>query len=297
MDVNNKKKKPIFLIINGPKGCGKSSIINKLQNYLNINMDYSEKIIIDDLVENNPYYKKKINSILMKFCNVDNIEKCDVKKCKKILFSPTKEIINDFYKAYSIALKKINCNKENKNYGIKQIKKENKKDCDSINDKKFITALHERKNIIYERRGLTYENWFFKDPILNKMIQEYHIILLWPIVDICKLLERNKKRAFESLKSYLQDQKNSAPRLPDIDFIKYKKELIQIQKTFENIVQKCSNPKKINSAFCKHKSIQIILFDNNKKTNPNPILYDSFIHNEKKSNSIEKYNTHKTDCK
>ena len=63
--INNNKDRPYFIIDIGPTASGKGSIPGKLIEKFNLDTNYSS-ILIDDLVESNPYYKKTISDYLEK---------------------------------------------------------------------------------------------------------------------------------------------------------------------------------------------------------------------------------------
>ena len=92
-----KKKKAYLIITTGMTGSGKTSLIEKTIEYLNIKGEKYVKILIDDIIENNDKYKQKIIKILAKIkesCK-DEVD-CIEKKYKE----PTKEMYKDFGDAY-----------------------------------------------------------------------------------------------------------------------------------------------------------------------------------------------------
>ena len=63
MSLNNINN-PYFIIVAGPTASGKSTLVNKISQYLNIeelnNKTKTNFISIDNLIEKNPYFKNEI---------------------------------------------------------------------------------------------------------------------------------------------------------------------------------------------------------------------------------------------
>ena len=55
---------PYFIITAGATGSGKTGLINKTMEYLNISDQPYEKILVDDLIENDINYKNKVKKII-----------------------------------------------------------------------------------------------------------------------------------------------------------------------------------------------------------------------------------------
>ena len=111
----------------------------------------------------------------------------------------------------------------------------------------------------------------------------YNIIITWSIVDICDLYKRNKSRSIETAKLFIETFADSAPRLPDIRKKNYKRTLINIMNTYNELVKYHGNRSL--------SKLRLLLFDNRTKTSK--ILYDSYINSDKIGyREILKYNIH-----
>ena len=64
-----------FIITMGISGSGKTSLIEKTLNYLDLENKSYKKILIDDLIENNNNYKNKIRNIINQNTDLDFIDK------------------------------------------------------------------------------------------------------------------------------------------------------------------------------------------------------------------------------
>jgi hypothetical protein len=271
--------KPYLIITSGPTGSGKSSLPNKIINYLNLNYNPQVKILIDDIVERQESYKKKVLDIKNDYCMEDNNKLCD--NFEKKIKNPDNTILNKFSTAYFETRKKKGCDHEIN------------KTCDMINDENLENAFNEGKNIIFETTGTYYPSWIFKYNMDFIKKFDYKIIMAWTIADWCELVKRNSYRAIKSFEDFLIDKSNPTPRLPDIRPDNYKLQAKLINDVFYRIAYNCG--KTYRKEFCKI-PIQLIVVDNRTINNPYDILYDS----EKGSYSpeIEKvFNFTRLSCK
>lgn len=250
-------KNPYLIIVSGPTGSGKGSAPEKIQTLLNLNKKHT-KIVIDDIIENNKHYKKGIN----KYLNSKNIN--------TLLNNISNEDITFFNELYFETRKKINCKNNNKEY----------KSCDELNDEILDNAFNKSQNIVFETTGQIWSNWIFDMYAEHIKKYNYQIIFVYSIVNICELLDRNKNRTIKSFKKFIKNNKNPAPRLPDIRFNKYKKNLKEIVKMFKKHNSNCNNHN-----IC----ARYIILDNTTKNKitKNTVLYDSFVDNDiEKGNKI-----------
>ena len=91
---------PYLIVVAGPTASGKGSLPHKVINHLKFKKQNFTSILIDDLVEKNPYYIKKVASHFKKS-----------KKIKDIIHDfehPNKTILNKFNDYYFNARKKTN---------------------------------------------------------------------------------------------------------------------------------------------------------------------------------------------
>jgi hypothetical protein len=249
------KLQPYLLIFLGPTGSGKSSLPYKIDNYLKLNgfltnPKYTTNILIDDLVELNPFYRTKIGNI---------IQECmKNKKCYDIFENPSKEDLEKFSKIYFLARKNVPCNENIK------------KNCDDLNDANFEMALKNKKNVIFESVGDYFPSWIFT--VYEKFLKNYKIIMIWSVVEYCELINRNKTRAIKSLNEFISTEgKSSVPRLPNIEHNFFKNSILRIEKTFRDIIENCIFNH--NKNFCKIDDIRVIVINNN--VYKIDVMYDS----------------------
>ena len=247
---------PYLIITAGPTGSGKGSLPIKIITYLNLNENDRVNILIDDLVESQETYKKRIKDIINDYCQENKL--CNRLKYK--IKNPDNEILNKFSDAYFNIRKNKGCNNTLKS-------------CDDINSEKLKKAFTEGENIIFETTGKYYPSWIFKYnmEMLNKW--KYQVIMAWTIADWCELVKRNKSRAILSFEKFIEDENSPGPRLPDVRPDNYKRLAKIINDVFYRIAFNCGKTFKIE--FCKIE-IRLIVVDNRTRDNPNNILYDSF---------------------
>ena len=91
---------PYLLIVCGPTGSGKSSLPEKVQTERNLAPDNIEKILIDDIIENNQSYKDLIFGYLNQINQSERQE---------LFERPTPKMIKYFNKAYYDIRYQIEC--------------------------------------------------------------------------------------------------------------------------------------------------------------------------------------------
>ena len=201
---------PQLIILFGLPGSGKTTLIKKIKKEFNIN---APTILIDELVQKDPLYKKEVDIIL---------KKCKTKKC---LDSPSISTYKQFESAYW----------KTRKYGCNMKKCVDSSGCDCLNDTHLKRAIKQNKNIIFETSGTSLPDWLIK--ILPGHYKvTYYVILL----DINNLIQRSIHRAYNAFMLYKLDHK-IAPRLPRSD----KKHLLKRMKTFHSLLlglfkQKCN---------------------------------------------------------
>ena len=235
-----------FIITMGISGSGKTSLIEKTLNYLDLENKSYKKILIDDLIENNNNYKNKIRNIINQNTDLDFIDK---------------KIVNKFTDAYFSVRNTDNCHFNNE-----KIK------CDILNDI-YINLYTQNKEqiIILETQGLNIPA-YIGDYIYNK--DKYNLIYTYSLINLKIAYNRNISRFKESLEKFKQNNTNPAPRLPDIN--KLSINLLAIEDCLLKIYSLCI--KKYNKKTCGCMKInRLLLFDNIKLNNNIPI-FDSSIH-------------------
>jgi len=291
--------KSILLIVLGPTASGKGSLPTKISKYLAINNKFKEgnykSILIDDLVEKNIGYIEDINNYLD-----DLLKKNTVNEFKDIIKNSHKhiDIIKKFGYFYTKHRHCTDCIKGTSLYNFRDtnrdkcnnfedntiFKKSNftkitsrmskrvKLSCDELNDKNLDQAIKNNNNILLETTGTKFPNWLFKN--YEKELVDYKIIMAWSVLDICELIKRNKSRALNQFNQWLIEKTkgtniNSIPRLPDIRFEIYKKDLEEIIQILINFIKE--NEK--NNKFIGNNKIKILIFDNSNQDSY--IIYDN----------------------
>ena len=262
---------PYLLFVFGPTASGKGSLPGKVIEYLKLPNNEANppvKLLIDELVEHNPSYKRNVTE----FIETKQKEGLENTKIVDLFLHPTPDIYAYFNKAYYTARQSKNCKT-----GVDL--DESLMSCNTIIDNKLQTAISQKQNIIFESTGISYPDWMFK--LYGSELQNYSKIMAWTVVDICTLYQRNLRRAEQSLQKYMNNNTKNTPRLPDIRPNIYIPKLIDIIKTFiESVLRKTD--------------IRLLIYDNN--TRESILLYDSNIHSIKTAiQSILGYNV-TADC-
>lgn len=256
---------PYIIITNGPTGSGKSSLIDKVRRRYKLEDRYT-KILIDDIIEFNTFYKNEIDIIIREMCD-DSLVLC--KRLEEELLNPNPIFLKRFNKLY----KKIRGieDKERKEDGEHFCIKNGKPmTCDKYNDILLGQALRERNNIVFETTGGYFIKWLFdiisgvKYDLQNDAI--YDVYYAYTILDFCELITRNKLRALETTRKYLTNTSiYPAPRLPDVSEDNYNKNLsIILRQLYEFIYQKQKGM---------YDNINFIVYDNTSRNDV--IVYDS----------------------
>jgi len=242
-DINKQK---YFIITAGPTGSGKSSLIIETLKQLKIENEPYEKILVDDLVENDEKYKNRINKIISdteQECYYDtNILYCEKNKYE----NPNQKLLDAFKNAYFNTRQEPGClnNQENKT-------------CDVINDDKIKNTKN--KHIIFEFTGSYIPTWLLN---LNWIHTNYKIIFTYSLVHLNKLIERNKSRAFKAIEEFKNDNSKPAPRLPDISIEKFQPIVSSIKNTLVDLYNNCIKSYDVKT--CGDRKIdRLFLFDNN----------------------------------
>ena len=107
-------KQPYLFIVAGPTGSGKGSLPEKLKEYVGLDDSNQKivKILIDDLVENNPTYKDTVLQIVRQECNTDYYGDptvlCDKMK-QKLKGNISQDLLDKFNIAYSASRFRNTC--------------------------------------------------------------------------------------------------------------------------------------------------------------------------------------------
>ena len=290
--MSSSSKNPYLLITMGPTGSGKSSLIKPVCEHLKLPIT-KNKVLIDDLVVDNPYYRKKVKE----FLNTKSYD--ELIKLFKKGDTGLQKTFNQFYfstrsqtycykssRYYGTLLNKqdIQFNKANakltltKDFTSKEHKRFN---CDNTNDIKLKKLIDKQQNFVLETMGTSFPDWL----VNIKKLANYQIIFAIPGVNTCKLLTRNKTRAITTLKNFLQDPDNTEPpRLPTVDERIYKTNVKQIISTFNTMITQ------------NNKKYRLFIFNNDTDNQPMTLVYDSNSSNSSNSNILETIFDIQTPC-
>ena len=277
---------PYLLITMGPTGSGKSSLIKAVCEHLELPIT-KNKVLIDDLVVDNPYYRHKVKEFLNKFLKTKSYDELIELFEKGDTY--LQRIFNNFYfstrsqtycykssRYYGELLKEddIQFNKDNekltltKNFTLEEHQRFN---CNNTNDIKLKELIDKHTSFVLETTGTSFPNWLVKIPKLAK----YQIIFAIPGVNTCKLLTRNKTRAITTLKHFLINPYNTEPpRLPTVDEKKYKTVVKRIISTFNTMIEQ--NKQKY----------RLLIFNNDIDHQPMTLEYDSNSSNSSNNSDI-----------
>lgn len=254
------QQKPYFLVTLGVTGSGKGSIFEKIKRSLNkenatkksfIGQNFASKkndndifyeFLIDDLVESVEQFKKNTNDKISESLN-KNINLLSTENVKSL--TSNNGLLKDMTNIYFHHRKSKPC-------GSTKIKKNYKGSCDSYLDKKLYEAINNKKNIIFETQGL--DTGFMKWLKEIKGIEEYKMILVWSIVDMNELKNRNIQRTQKQL------EVSESIRLSDIrEEVLYKKLVQQMTTFIELLIMKKNKSEDLM------KDTELMMIDNNSK--------------------------------
>jgi hypothetical protein len=239
------EKNKYFIITTGPVGSGKTRLINKTMEYLNIPSGTPfEKILIDDLVENDPKYKQRIKNIIQKVKNKCNNDKtCELKEYN----NPSDDLYKKFSNAYYFSRKTKGCIDEAG------------PSCDKLNDYKMKAAIKEGKNIIFEFTGNYIPTWLLDTHWIPK---NYNIIFSYSLINPKIFNKRNKTRTYNTIQQFYIDNTKPAPRLPILSYKTSNEILVNIQNILIELYDSCIINYDENK--CGKRNIdQLLVFDNN----------------------------------
>jgi len=197
---------PFFILLLGPTGSGKSSILPYISKKLRLPQKYSIQSI-DTFVEANKTYKSKVNQFIFQKCHSKTL--CD--NLKKSLTNPSPQNFQYFENAYMDARKKY----------------------EPLLDTKLVQSIRNNENIIVESTGLSFPYW-----MISMIPNHYEIYFVYSVVEFCELIMRNKTRALKQMIKYVRDPESPAPRLPKFEEKDFKTKLEIILKNLASIMKK-----------------------------------------------------------
>lgn len=247
--ILSKVKKPVLAMTFGPTGAGKSKMGRQVMD--KYNETEFVQILIDDLVENDYKYKESVKKIIQKYKLNHN------ETAQSLLSDPPIELFDAFSQAYANVRFKTGCRTNKRD--------EEEWNCNQENDEILGRALENKQNIVFEMTGTYSPTWLYD----MSRPHNYLIVASYSLVTFCSLIQRNKSRAINDLKYFLEDtQKHSAPRLPNVldgeekQKQIYRKLMEDIKKVLDELLQNCLECN-TNTMDCKCPVDEILLFDNN----------------------------------
>lgn len=249
-----------FLIITtGSTGSGKTALVEQIMKIINKTSRTFEKTMIDNLIENDPYYKTRVRTI------IKEIEDTAIRNSvnpetflKNYISNPDADLYNKFTAAYYETRKTHGCNNI-----------ETKINCDTLNDNHLFSSFDNNKNVIFEFTGGYIPTW-----LMDRVPDNYTVIFAYSLVSIRQIIERNKSRAYSSIIKFKDDTTNTvpAPRLPNVEFTQIEPTMNTMNTILNKIREDCLD--NINTICGKHKIDRLIIFDNNTTME---LLFDSNV--------------------
>ena len=269
--------KKYFIITAGPTGSGKTKLVEKTLEKLNINpkTEYT-KFLIDDLIENDDDYKRLVKEII-KDVEVQCHENCDIlyqKSCKIICekfkyLNPSDNLFKKFNDAYFQIRKGIS--HDGQPIGCINMRDEGD-NCEEILDnrlKKLASGEIRPNIVVFEITGTYIPAWLLSD---NFIPHDYEIVVSYALVNLENLIIRNKKRAYNSIVAFKNNSENPAPRFPNVRKKQFKKIVEKIKSTVIDLHALCIESYDIEK--CGNRRIDyLFLFDNN--GSEYQLIYDS----------------------
>ena len=199
MNKQKNKDAKYLIITNGPTGSGKSGLVNKTISHYGLNTNY-KTFLIDDLIENNQFYKDDIMQFISNECG-------DQTLCKTLenrFLEPDHEMykaFNNLYFKYRGKTGEQWCNNQTST-------------CSQYLDTMLDNSIINGDNIIFETTGSYYVEW-----LINKVKDiGYNIVYAFTLLDFCENVKRNKSRTLYQAKAFISDShSNPAPRLPNVE--------------------------------------------------------------------------------
>jgi hypothetical protein len=248
-----------ILITVGPTGSGKSSLIDKSLKYLKLERPLDKNIfIIDNLVEENPEYKKRSKEILEEYFSNSNMNAIE-QKLKNQLITPVNNK-NNIFKKFTNAYFNI------RDKGINDIFNQN-----------IRLTISKNESFIIETTGRSFPT------IIGWTSDKYKVFISYSLVEFCTLIDRNIKRMIVQIKSF-KSNNSLAPRLPNMRIEVFGEIVNTIIDKLIKIIDKCNSGNcKTNSNFdtSTQRNFRLIIFDNTTRSD------EPFFDSDDKSKNLD----------
>jgi hypothetical protein len=254
--------RPYFIITSGVAGSGKTNLPEYTKQYLKkqpiaSKLKLEEKpvfIYIDDLVETNQGYKNAVKDIIIQREMIKKNELDDTKNVVDEASLIKQNVLTNFEKAY---------------YKARKTPK-NGRNLNTINDQNIKDAIQNGRNIVFEFTGKYIPKWLLSAEYFQKT--SYYIIFAYSLVRKDALIERNKKRAIQTISNFYKAAKGEnltgnnihAPRLPDINDKTMTLWIEMLNTTLNHLYRSCFIEK--SNEICGDVPIdRLLVFENNSK--------------------------------
>lgn len=232
----------------GPTGSGKATLMKIAAKHTGAR-DY-QRALIDDVVENNAYYKSQVKKIAKHHCPAP----ATYSEC---FDDPSDATVAAFHEAY---------------WNTREQKRCGGKTCDAHLDSKMTEWLRKGENVVFETTGARYPLW-----LVNKVASapvHYEVIVAVALVRVGDLVKRTKSRLSTALSQFMsgRTRNHPAPRLPDTSEEVYLKTVAAFQKTLVDVV--ANGCLEVRGKRCgKHRVDRLLMYDNNDR--PMTLIFDS----------------------
>ena len=248
-----------ILITVGPTGSGKSSLIDKSLKYLKLERPLDKNIfIIDNLVEENPEYKKRSKGILEEYFSNSNMNAIEQKLINQLITPVNNK--NNIFKKFTNAYFNI------RDKGINDIFNQN-----------IRLTISKNESFIIETTGRSFPT------IIGWTSDKYKVFISYSLVEFCNLIDRNIKRMIDQIKSF-KSNSSIAPRLPNMRIEVFGEVVNTIIDKLIKIIDKCNSGNcKTNSNFdtSTQRNFCLIIFDNTTRSD------EPFFDSDDKSKNLD----------
>jgi energy-coupling factor transporter ATP-binding protein EcfA2 len=320
--------KPIFLIVLGPTGSGKTKLVSHVIDYLNEKYRDTKdiitfkKILIDDIIENNKIYKCIVNLIIRKLIEKDELDLNtileinehikNIKQDKNLRYYMDNYNLNIDMDLFTInqdkIIKILNHPSQIlidlfnsayfliRKYDFCRDDESKSIICDELNDKNLKESLSNSDNIIFETQGIYSIDWLFNIFFTSELQDKYNIIYAYSDVKYDKLKQRNKNRAGEQYLSYIKNMNlETTLRLPELKDNIFCDNTNIIKNNLIKLLEDTKNNRRI--LIFDNNEDMVIKFDNineiTKQYNYNFLFTDRcIVSNKKEINRCIIYNSH-----
>jgi hypothetical protein len=235
--------KPVFIIMMGPPGSGKSFLIEPVIRYLNNELKTNIVDIIeakiDDLVQGDERFIRETSELIRKRWSIENIREIqsDPTKITEAIISNNQTPITTQLEQTSKLLSEIYFNVR-EYYNDK-------------NDENIRKHLDQKDNIIFETTGSNKFDWLYQKFLVGEIRSNYNVILVYPYVSRADVIKHALNR-FTIQANKVLTGPNTWVRLPELRSLYMS--IDDIQQNFIQLLKRCRSDKNLLD--------YVILYDN-----------------------------------